>query len=76
MRYDFRPVTNCNMCGSAEFKMLGMRLNRSQGLNSRRAPECRPAPRFASFQLRTDLLSARFLLFPPLGAARKAPLLE
>jgi SAM-dependent methyltransferase len=37
MRYDFRAVTACNMCGSADFKMLGMRLSASQGLNPRRA---------------------------------------
>ena len=35
MRYEFRPVATCDMCGSTRFKMLGMRLNKSQGLRPR-----------------------------------------
>ena len=37
MIYEFRPVTSCNMCGRADFKLLGMRLSASQGVNPRRA---------------------------------------
>jgi len=37
MRYEFRPVTACNMCGSADFSMLGLRLSASQGLDPRHA---------------------------------------
>lgn len=37
MRYDFIPVTTCEMCGSGRFRTLGLRLNRSQGMNPRRA---------------------------------------
>jgi len=37
MRYDFRPVSHCNMCGSTRFRLLGMRLSASQGLNPRAA---------------------------------------
>ncbi len=37
MRYAFNPVTNCAMCGSSGFKLLGMRLNGRQGLNPRKA---------------------------------------
>lgn len=37
MRYDFRPVAACNMCGSSQLKMLGMRLSSSQGLSPRKA---------------------------------------
>jgi SAM-dependent methyltransferase len=29
--YAFMPVTNCDMCGSTHFKLLGMRLSASQG---------------------------------------------
>jgi SAM-dependent methyltransferase len=32
MKYSFTQVPRCNMCGSPERKMLGMRLNKSQGL--------------------------------------------
>ena len=37
MRYDFRPVAECDMCGGQSFRMLGMRLSASQGLNPRAA---------------------------------------
>lgn len=37
MRYDFKAISQCNMCGSNEQKMLGMRLSTSQGLNPRHA---------------------------------------
>lgn len=37
MRYEFRSISACNMCGSHDFKMLGMRLGASQGLNPRKA---------------------------------------
>jgi hypothetical protein len=37
MRYEFKPVESCNMCGSTDFRMLGMRLSASQGLRPRRA---------------------------------------
>jgi 2-polyprenyl-3-methyl-5-hydroxy-6-metoxy-1,4-benzoquinol methylase len=37
LQYEFRPVASCNMCGSTGFKLLGLRLNGSQGLNPRRA---------------------------------------
>lgn len=37
MRYEFRPVAACNMCGSSSFKFLGMRLSASQGLSPRKA---------------------------------------
>ena len=37
MRYDFRPVPACNMCGSASFALLGMRLGAHQGFNPRQA---------------------------------------
>lgn len=36
MRYDFIPVVDCEMCGSRRHKVLGMRLNRSQGFRPRR----------------------------------------
>jgi len=32
-RYAFVPVEQCEMCGSAAHRVLGLRLNRSQGLN-------------------------------------------
>lgn len=37
MRYEFKPVVRCNMCGSENFRMLGMRLSSSQGLDPRKA---------------------------------------
>ena len=37
MRYAFKPVAACDMCGSTDFQMLGMRLSASQGLRPRRA---------------------------------------
>jgi 2-polyprenyl-3-methyl-5-hydroxy-6-metoxy-1,4-benzoquinol methylase len=37
MRYDFIPVPECEMCGSQQHKVLGMRLNRSQGRSPRQA---------------------------------------
>src|SRR5688572_15330980 len=37
MRYEFRPIAACNMCGSADFKLLGMRLSASQGFNPAKA---------------------------------------
>lgn len=33
MRYEFKPVDRCNMCGSTEFAMIGMRLSATQGLS-------------------------------------------
>lgn len=35
--YTFRPVERCEMCGSARHRLLGMRLNASQGLRPRAA---------------------------------------
>lgn len=37
MRYEFRPVTHCNMCGSNDFRFLGLRLSTSQGLHPHNA---------------------------------------
>lgn len=37
MGYEFRPIAACNMCGSADFKLLGMRLSASQGLSPAKA---------------------------------------
>lgn len=37
LRYEFRPVAACNMCGSGDFKLLGIRLSTSQGLRPRKA---------------------------------------
>jgi 2-polyprenyl-3-methyl-5-hydroxy-6-metoxy-1,4-benzoquinol methylase len=37
LRYEFRPVAACDMCGSTDFRMLGMRLSASQGRNPRQA---------------------------------------
>ncbi|WP_294006456.1 class I SAM-dependent methyltransferase [Sphingomonas sp.] len=37
MRYEFKPVSACNMCGSTDFRFLGMRLSASQGWTPRRA---------------------------------------
>lgn len=37
MRYEFRPVDRCNMCGGTQFRFLGMRLSTSQGLSPRQA---------------------------------------
>lgn len=33
MKYEFRSVAKCNMCGSPDHEMLGMRLSASQGSN-------------------------------------------
>lgn len=40
LSYRFDPVGACDMCGAdpGKFQMMGMRLNRSQGLNPRAAP--------------------------------------
>ena len=38
MVYEFRPVASCNMCGRSDFKLLGLRLSGSQGIDPRRAP--------------------------------------
>lgn len=35
--YTFHPVTHCNMCGSQRFRLLGARLNASQGRQPRKA---------------------------------------
>jgi ubiquinone/menaquinone biosynthesis C-methylase UbiE/rRNA maturation protein Nop10 len=37
LRYTFKPVTQCEMCGdsTAQHKVLGLRLNKSQGLSPR-----------------------------------------
>jgi 2-polyprenyl-3-methyl-5-hydroxy-6-metoxy-1,4-benzoquinol methylase len=32
MRYTFNEVKSCNMCGSGDFKILGKRMNKSQGI--------------------------------------------
>ena len=37
MHYEFRRVSRCDMCGSTRFKLMGMRLSSSQGLNPRSA---------------------------------------
>ncbi len=37
MRYAFEPAPACAMCGGGEAKLLGLRLNSSQGLRPRRA---------------------------------------
>ena len=37
MGYEFQQVSACDMCGSTEFRTLGLRLDSSQGLNPRRA---------------------------------------
>ena len=37
MRYEFRPVSACDMCGGRSFRLLGMRLSASQGLRPRKA---------------------------------------
>ncbi len=37
MQYEFKPVANCNMCGSHESRMLGLRLSASQGFRPRQA---------------------------------------
>ncbi|MCK4664226.1 MAG: class I SAM-dependent methyltransferase [Bacteroidales bacterium] len=36
MKYTFRIVDKCNMCGSTSFKIMGKRLNKSQGKNPRK----------------------------------------
>jgi 2-polyprenyl-3-methyl-5-hydroxy-6-metoxy-1,4-benzoquinol methylase len=35
--YTFHSVTKCDMCGSSSFRQLGMRLNRTQGMEPRKA---------------------------------------
>ncbi|GAB3770591.1 hypothetical protein GCM10028796_37820 [Ramlibacter monticola] len=35
LRYEFIPLSECEMCGSHRHKLLGMRLNRSQGRSPR-----------------------------------------
>ena len=49
MRYEFRPVAACVMCGSDEAVLLGLRLNSRQGFRPRSAEgiavsikRCRP----------------------------------
>ena len=37
MKYEFRAVEACDMCGGRSFKLLGMRLSTSQGRNPRSA---------------------------------------
>lgn len=37
MRYEFRAVADCNMCGSGQMRLLGLRLSNSQGWNPRDA---------------------------------------
>jgi SAM-dependent methyltransferase len=37
MGYEFKSVPRCNMCGSHDSKLLGLRLSSSQGRNPRRA---------------------------------------
>lgn len=37
LRYSFTPVEHCEMCASRNFRQLGMRLNRSQGMRPREA---------------------------------------
>ena len=36
MNYNFKHIDKCNMCGSKNFKILGQRLNSSQGLNPKK----------------------------------------
>ncbi|MGF1549201.1 MAG: class I SAM-dependent methyltransferase [Sphingomonadaceae bacterium] len=38
LRYSFLRVERCNMCRGRDFRMLGMRLNRSQGMRPRSVP--------------------------------------
>lgn len=37
MRYSFRPVAECDMCGAKRFRLLGLRMNGRQGLNPKAA---------------------------------------
>lgn len=37
MRYEFLPVSACEMCGSTRFRVLGLRLNGSQGRDPRQS---------------------------------------
>ena len=37
MRYEFKPIGQCNMCGSTQRDLLGMRLSASQGFRPRNA---------------------------------------
>lgn len=37
MRYSFRPVAECDMCGATRFKLLGLRMNGRQGLRPKAA---------------------------------------
>jgi len=34
--YEFSEITSCNMCGSSDFKRIGNRLNKTQGLNPKK----------------------------------------
>jgi len=38
VKYSFNDIQNCNMCGadSINFKIMGQRLNQSQGMDSRK----------------------------------------
>lgn len=36
MKYTFRKIENCSFCGSPDFKILGKRLNASQGRNPKK----------------------------------------
>lgn len=33
--YSFKEITHCNMCGGSDFRQLGLRMNRTQGMNPR-----------------------------------------
>jgi len=37
VQYAFKPVEKCDMCGSGNFRLLGQRLNRSQGFRPKQA---------------------------------------
>lgn len=37
MKYAFRPVVECDMCGSTRFRLLGLRMNGRQGLRPKAA---------------------------------------
>jgi SAM-dependent methyltransferase len=71
MRYDFRPVAGCDMCGSRRFTMLGMRLNASQGRSPGSAPgiavsvkQCECGLIFADPQPVPDNLAAHYGMPP------------
>ena len=36
MKYKFEYIKNCNMCNSDDFRIMGQRLNKSQGINPKK----------------------------------------